>query len=85
MGDYDNAIKELNGILRKEIDRVDIMSMITRLYIMKKDYEEAVARVAKARADQQQLENAAELMKASKGIQGEVDPNSILATVAGAA
>ena len=51
----------------------------------KQDYDEAVAQVAKARAEQQQLENAAELMKASKGIQGEVDPNSILATVAGAA
>ncbi len=51
----------------------------------KEKYEEAVAQVAQARAAQQQLENAAELMKASKGIQGEVDPNSVMAAAVGGA
>ncbi len=56
-----------------------------KLVTEKEEYDEAVARLAQARAAQQQLENAAELMKASKGIQGEVDPNSVLANVVGAA
>ena len=56
-----------------------------KLITEKEEYDEAVAAVAQARARQQQLENAADLMKASKGIQGEVDPNSVMAGIAGAA
>jgi len=56
-----------------------------KLITEKEEYNEAVAAVAKAQAEQQQLENAAEMMKASKGIQGAVDPNSVMAGIAGAA
>lgn len=54
----------------------------TKLIREKADYDKSVAELAQARAAQQQLENATELMKASKGIQGEVDPNSVMANMA---
>ena len=66
-------------------EALQAVSFPQKLITKREDYDEAVAQLAEARAQQQQLENAAELMKASKGIQGEVDPNSVLATVAGAA
>jgi putative PEP-CTERM system TPR-repeat lipoprotein len=41
MGDYKNAIRELNALLAAESDRVDVLVLLTELYISKKDYKEA--------------------------------------------
>ncbi len=49
----------------------------------KDQYEEAKATLAQARAAQQQAENAVEMAKASKSLQGPVDETSVLAKVTG--
>ncbi len=41
MGDYKNAIRELNALLVGKNDRVDILALLTRLYINEKNYKEA--------------------------------------------
>jgi len=52
--------------------------------VPKDEYDEKVRAEAEAIAQQQQFENNVEMAKASKSISGKVEPDSVLATVAGA-
>jgi len=52
--------------------------------VPKEEYEKLVAEDNKQRAEQQQFENTIEAAKASKDVSGSVEPDSVLASLAGA-
>ena len=60
----------------------DALDFPQKNIVPKDEYEEKLAAANKAAADQQQQENAIEMMKASKSLQGPVDDTSVMSQVA---
>ena len=61
----------------------EIIDFPQDIVVPEEEYAEIVAAERAAAAQQLQQENAVEMAKASKSLQGEVDPNSVMAKAAG--